>query len=124
MNNKRLGTAFERKMCEVLAEKGYWVHFISPDARGAQPFDIIAVRDNSAMAIDCKTCKDHIFRVDRLEDNQCMAFGKWTDCGNIESYIAVLYNDKIYMIGFWELQWNEKIDLDKRVAWHDISGEV
>lgn len=121
MNNKKLGTEFERKMCEVLAEKGYWVHFISPDARGAQPFDIIAVRDNQAMAIDCKTCKDHIFRVGRLEDNQIMAFRKWSDCGNYEAYIAVLYNGKIYMIDYQELEHYEKIDLDKRVAWHDIS---
>ena len=38
MNNKKKGTAFEKEMCDLLAIKGYWVHFIAPDARGAQPF--------------------------------------------------------------------------------------
>ena len=55
MNNKRRGTEFERQMCDILAKKGYWVHFIVPDARGAQPFDIIACRDGRPVAIDCKT---------------------------------------------------------------------
>ena len=50
MNNKIIGTAFEKEMCELLANRGYWVHFITPDNRGAQPFDIIAVKDGKAFA--------------------------------------------------------------------------
>lgn len=30
MNNKRLGTEFEQKMCGLLADEGWWVYFIEP----------------------------------------------------------------------------------------------
>ena len=39
MNNKKLGTEFEREAVTLLSQKGYWVHFITPDSRGSQPFD-------------------------------------------------------------------------------------
>lgn len=113
MNNKRLGNSFERFMCNYLSDKGYWVHFISPDKRGAQPFDIIAVRDDVPVAIDCKTCKDHIFRIGRLEDNQICAFDKWLSCGNRMAYIAVMHDDRLYMIYYSQLKILGSIDLDK-----------
>lgn len=113
MNNKKLGTEFEKRMVDVLSKKGYWVHFMSPDNRGAQPFDIIAVKGGIAFAIDCKTSKDHIFRIDRLEDNQMMAFTKWMACENSVPYIAVLYNDEIHMIKYTDLLKYGKIDLEK-----------
>lgn len=89
MNNKKLGTEFEKQMCRYLAKAGYWVHFIQPDSRGAQPFDIIAVKNNEAYAIDCKTNSEPIFRMDRLEDNQVLAFARWEMCGNNVPLIAV-----------------------------------
>ncbi len=117
MNNKKLGTRFEQVMCKALAEKGFWVHFISPDARGAQPFDIIAVRDDLAVAIDCKTCEDHIFRISRLEDNQVNAFDLWRARGNSLAYIAVFHKEKIYMINYTDLKRDKNIQLDKIEAW-------
>lgn len=113
MNNKKLGTEFEKAMVDLLAKQGYWVHFIFPDKRGAQPFDIIAVKDCMAVAIDCKTCKDHMFRLGRLEPNQIMAFEKWIACGNDAAYLAVLYKDEIYMISYERLKTEGSIDLDK-----------
>lgn len=113
MNNKKLGMEFEKRMVDLLAKQGYWVHFISPDNRGSQPFDIIAVKDCFAVAIDCKTCKDHYFRLGRLEENQIMAFEKWLACGNLTPYVAVLYNSNIYMIEYERLRRELKIDLDK-----------
>ena len=100
MNNKTLGTAFECRMCELLALKGYWVHFIVPDARGAQPFDIIAVKNGKAIAIDCKTCVADMFNINRLEDNQIMAFEKWLSVGNSEPIIAVEHKEEIYIIPY------------------------
>ena len=111
INNKKLGTAFERELCEILGEKGYWVHFISPDSRGAQPFDIIAVKAGMALAIDCKTSVKHIFPFSRLEDNQVYAFEKWIACGNDEPMIAVKYQDNIYMIPYSKLKEELKINL-------------
>lgn len=113
MNNKKLGTSFEKRICEIYAQNGYWVHFISPDARGSQPFDIIAVKNGHVTVFDCKTCKDHIFRISRLEDNQIMAFEKWIDCGNGIPWIAVEHDERIYMISYTRLKIEQKIDLDK-----------
>jgi len=113
MNNKKLGTAFEKRMVDYLSQRGYWVHFISPDNRGSQPFDIIAVKDGLALALDCKTCKDKIFRISRLEENQIMAFEKWLTCGNANPFIAVEHDDRIIMIDYCELKQKGKIDLEK-----------
>lgn len=113
MNNKKLGDEFEKSMVKLLAKQGYWAHFITPDKRGSQPFDIIAVKDGFAVAIDCKTCKDHIFRLGRLEENQIMAFEKWLKCGNDAAYLAVSHNDAIYMIPYKRLKEEGSIDLDK-----------
>lgn len=111
MNNKTLGTAFERRMCELLALKGYWVHFIVPDARGAQPFDIIAVKNEKAIAIDCKTCVADTFNISRLEDNQIMAFEKWLNVGNSEPIIAVEHKDGIYIIPYIDIKVQKSVKI-------------
>lgn len=112
MNNKTLGTAWERECCEILRTMGYWVHFIVPDSRGAQPFDIIAVKDNKAKAIDCKTSVKAIFSISRLEDNQIYAFDKWLDCGNEMPEIWIKYNDKLYVVYYTELKEKRKVLLE------------
>lgn len=110
MNNKRLGTAFEKKLCAWLCHRGWWVHFLSPDHTGSQPFDVIAVKDGKALAIDCKTSAKPIFNISRLEDNQVMAFEKWIACGNEMPLLAVEYNEKIYLIRYDELK-QKNVDL-------------
>ena len=97
MNNKKIGTEFEKYVCKILKYMGYWVHFIAPDSRGAQPFDIIAVKNGMAVAIECKTldAKQKYFSIDRIEENQRMAFERWIACGNLEPTIAVLHGDRI-----------------------------
>lgn len=122
MNNKELGNSFENEMVELLAKKEWWAHFITPDRRGAQPFDIIAVRDGIPIAIDCKTSKDHIFRISRLEDNQVLGFTKWLACGNTMAYIAVLHDECVYLIYYKQLEKEGKVDLKKMEAWeHGVS---
>lgn len=95
MNNKKLGTEFEQEFCKILADNGYWVHFISPDRTGSQPFDIIAVKSGKAYAFDCKTCESDRFNISRLEDNQIMAFEKWIRCGNIDPIIAIKWRGTV-----------------------------
>lgn len=124
MNNKRLGMGFEREVCEQLRKDGYWVHFITPDARGAQPFDIVAARYGVAFAIDCKTSKEHIFRIDRLEDNQIMAFEKWLACGNTEPFLFVKYNDDIKLVAYSTLKSLSKINLDTCQSYFGIMGGI
>lgn len=111
MNNKKLGTAWEKECCEILQNLGYWVHFITPDSRGAQPFDIIAVKNGRAKAIDCKTSEKDTFPFSRLEDNQVYAFEKWLACGNDMPEIWIKYNNKLYVVCYWELKEKRKIEL-------------
>lgn len=115
MNNKKIGTKFERYFCSYLSVNGWWVHFISPDRRGAQPFDIVAVRNDVPVAIDCKTCFDKIFRLDRLEDNQKTAFSHWISKGNSRAYIIILHQSSVYAIRFERIFREKKIDLSKEL---------
>ena len=119
MNNKRLGTEFEREVCDILNRAGWWVHFMSPDARGAQPFDIIAVKHRCAVAIDCKTSASKIFKIDRLEDNQIMAFDKWITCGNVPPVVFVKHAGKIRLVPYGVLKMLKKIDLSKTDEYSD-----
>ena len=119
MNNKKLGTDFEKEMCELLAQGGFWVHFIEPDRRGAQPFDIVAARCERAYAIDCKTCVAGTFNISRLEDNQIMAFTRWIACGNYMPFVAVKHKDVIYMIDFATLQENGSVKLNGEVLTYE-----
>lgn len=100
MNNKKLGTSFEREFCQIMADRGYWVHFISPAPNGGQPFDVIAVKNGQAYAFDCKTSVNDWFSINRLEDNQICAFERWMECGNPEPELAVKYRGRIYILPY------------------------
>lgn len=117
MNNKQLGTEFEREMLAKFSEHGWWAHFISPDNRGAQPFDIIAVKDGVAVAGDCKTCKLKSFALRRLEQNQIMAFLKWEKCGNRHSFIFVKHKDEIRLIPFKEVYERGRVSINDFPSW-------
>ena len=112
MNNKKLGTEFEREVVKLLSQKGYWVHFITPDARGSQPFDIIASKDNNPIAVDCKTSATKWFNISRLEDNQVTAFELWLNRGNKHAFVFIKYNDKIYCIPYLMLKGLKRINLE------------
>lgn len=111
MNNKVLGTQFERKICDILSKMGFWVHFISPDNRGAQPFDIIAAKNGRVIAGDCKTSKEKSFPISRLEDNQIMAFEKWMACGNGAPFIFILHDEEIYIMPYTMLKGRTKVNI-------------
>lgn len=117
MNNKRIGMEFENEMLEKLSQKGWWVHFINPDNSGAQPFDLIAVKNETAIAADCKTCKSKTFSISRLEYNQVMAFNKWLACGNECPIIFVKHNDEVYLIPFTDLISKGKVRISDFPSW-------
>lgn len=114
MNNKYIGTAFEKRVCDIFKNRGYWVHFISPDARGAQPFDIIAVKDGKARAIECKTLSDNLrsFSIKRLEDNQVNAFDYWKSKGNGDPLIFIEHCGHVHVVSWTELKAYKKVDLE------------
>lgn len=121
MNNKRIGTDFEREFCKILAENGFWVHFITPDRTGSQPFDVIAVKSGNAYAFDCKTCEASTFSINRLEDNQIMAFDKWLKCGNENAYIAIKHKDKIYIAPYLKIITMKSVRISEMIMFDDWS---
>lgn len=117
MNNKSLGSKFEKDFAEYLSNKKYWVHFIEGAAHtGAQPCDIIAIKRDCVELYDCKTLnnKNGLFPLSRIEENQRLAFQRIRECQNTKSTfaLAILWNDDIYFIDFDNIDFNKKsIDL-------------
>ena len=116
VHNKVLGNNFEKEMAQILKDKGFWVHLITP-ARytGSQPADIIAVKDNKTILIDCKTCSTNLFPLSRVEQNQRLAYKRFKECGNTEYFLAIKYDEKIYLVPL------EVIDFDKKYI--DLKNE-
>ena len=116
-NVKQIGTAFEREVVELLSKPPFdaWVHFITPDERGAQPFDIIAVKNCIAYAIECKTLdmRRRWFTLDRLEDNQIMAFNLWKKKNNTEPLIFVKHGEEIKVVSYSYLLEHLKVDMNQ-----------
>lgn len=110
-NVKKIGSDFEHELVNELSRRGYWVHFLVPDRSGKQPFDVLAVKDGTAYAIDCKTCVDHVFRISRLEDNQRTSFDYWLSRGNTEPMLMVKHEDVVYKVPYLYLKEHKKINL-------------
>lgn len=99
MNNKIIGNKFEKELAEILSKEGYWVTSITPKQHiGSQPCDLIAIKNNKTILIDCKTSKTHLFPISRIEENQWQAYKKYKKCGNKNFVIAIKYENKIYII--------------------------
>lgn len=111
MNNKKLGTEFENEFCKMLAACGFWVHFMTPSASGSQPCDIVAAKDGEAYLFDCKTCKDDVFEINKLEYNQIFAFYVFKKAGNKNCYVAVKHNEKVYILPYELLEKEKKLEL-------------
>jgi len=116
LNNKRLGSSFEKEYAEILSNKGYWVTFLFPREHiGSQPCDLIAIKDDRPILIDCKTCKSSLFPISRIEENQRLAFRKYRKCGNTKFILAIKQGNKVYEIDMKEIDFTQKsIDLEGR----------
>lgn len=100
MSNRSEGTAFEGILCDTLAKNGFWAHNMAQKASG-QPADVIAVKNNTAVLIDCKICSKDYFRLDRIEENQESAMNIWMMCKNYFAYFAVRLPDgSTYMVPY------------------------
>ena len=91
MNNRKRGTTFERELCQVLANHGFWAHNLAQNSAG-QPFDVIAARNGRTHVIDCKLCS-HGFALDRIEENQRNAMTLWQETGNGHGWFALETGD-------------------------------
>ena len=94
-NNQERGKDLEQRFMKYLRSLGYWVHFMHPAPDGSQPFDIIACKGcvNTGQAVlhafDCKTLKGKRFPLDRVEDNQRMAFQLLNSKGIHNTYFII-----------------------------------
>ena len=104
--DKMTGKNGEQVLAQDLNAKGFWVKLIPNDARGAQPFDIIAVRQKLVLMLDSKVCGQKRFPMERVEDNQWLAFEKAAKrtCACIG--LICWYNGKFYYIPYSQLRVN------------------
>ena len=98
MSNRSSGVKFEYELCQLLSEHGWWSHDMTQNQTG-QPADVIAVKNDIAVLIDCKICKRNYFSLSRVEPNQEAAMKHWGECGNLYCFFALKLSDgSIYMI--------------------------
>lgn len=102
-SNRKLGNSFENELCGLLADNGWWSHNLAQNQIG-QPADVIAVKNNISVLIDCKVCQNNRFPLSRVEGNQEGAMTLWEARGNEHCYFAMkLADDSIYMVSFDDL---------------------
>lgn len=83
---------------------------------GSQPCDIIAIQNNVATLIECKNLesKSGRFDLNRIEQNQWLAYRKLRQCNSSNMVIAILWNNNVYFINFDLLGYFDKnINLNK-----------
>ena len=99
---------FEQKFCKWAQDDGWWALNIPRSRAGQQPFDVIAVKGACVLAVDCKvTGGKHLrFPLDRVEDNQWLAFSSiMSKSNNVLCGIAVWMNQysQMFFIPYHEL---------------------
>ena len=83
---------------------------------GSQPCDIIAIQNNVATLIECKNLesKSGRFNLNRIEQNQWLAYRKLRQCNSSNMVVAILWNNNVYFINFDLLGYFDKsINLNK-----------
>lgn len=102
------GQQFETKLCDILSQYGWWCLNIPRSRGGAQPFDIIAIKkingNNVVFAIDCKVCSTDRLPLERIEDNQWLAFEDITSKTDCNAVIAAYYDGDIWIIFYDDLR--------------------
>jgi Holliday junction resolvase len=110
MTNKKLGNDFEAEFCKMLFDKGFWVMNVTQNQSG-QPADVIAARNGKVYLIDCKVCSGRGFAFSRIEENQALSMTLWEQCGNGDGWFALLFENEIYLIEYWEMEMLQKLCL-------------
>lgn len=112
LNNKRIGTKFEKEFANLLGKKGYFVTMLTPKTHtGVQPFDLIACKNNIVYCFECKTLhsKYKRFPLSRIEENQRLSFKRLQQTGNTNYYVIINYNNQeIYKIPFAKIDFRQK----------------
>lgn len=118
------GAEFERYIANLFYKNGFWVLRIPKNERGAQPFDILAIKGNTIYALDCKVCAKKSFPIDRIEDNQWISMEVIKQRTEAVAGFVIYHSDKIYFITYEEAAKSScvSIVLDDNHLWK-IKGE-
>lgn len=93
-SNATLGADTEKALAELLAGGGWFCAIIPRGAGGAQPFDILAVKDGGfTIGLDAKRSQDGKFRCSRVEANQFTAMDKLEEVGSMGFFAVFLVKD-------------------------------
>lgn len=84
------GQQFQRKLCQLLAARGFWAYETINKPSG-QPVDVIAARSDQVSIIECKVTQTDRFPFSRVEDNQITAIEHFAKCGNTSSWFAFYF---------------------------------
>lgn len=108
------GRKFEEALCKYFAEKDYYVIYNEKGVAGSQPVDIVIIKNNIATMIEAKNLENHngIFNLDRVEQNQVLAYNRYRECQNYNFVLAIYHDNKVWFIDFGLLPlYNKSIDL-------------
>lgn len=97
------GNQLEIYAVHTLSNNGWWALRIPRNHSGAQPFDIIAVKGERVLALDCKACADLKFDIKRVEDNQWTAFEVMQKRTKAVIGILAENNGVLYFISYFDL---------------------
>jgi len=102
LSNKKEGNNFEAEFTELAGSKGFWAHRMTANVDG-QPADVIICKNNIPILVDCKDCKNNIFKLSRIEENQELAMIKWIEKGNKYALFALKVSSEVYIIPYEKL---------------------
>jgi len=99
LSNKKAGNDFEDQFAELAGSKGFWAHRMTANVDG-QPADVIICKNNVPILVDCKDCKNNVFKLSRIEENQELAMTKWIEQGNKYALFALKIENDVWLIPF------------------------
>lgn len=120
-NAKRLdlGNATERKVCDFLAQHGWWATRLSKSQNGSQPCDVVALKEERSLLLDGKHCEKGYLPTGRIESNQITCFTLASQKG-IKCGFACEYNGILYYIDWSEIDLNKPAQqLERRLEDED-----
>ena len=104
------GRKFEEELCDYFSSQGYYVIYNEKGITGAQPCDIVIIKNNIAILVEAKNLdnKSGIFNLDRIEQNQVLAYNKFRSCKNTNFILAIKWKNNIWLIDFGLLPYYQK----------------
>ena len=82
-SNESEGALWEKEVIEHYRSDGWMAIFFPKSPDGGQPCDIIALKDEEALLIECKVCTTDNLYLGRIEDNQLATMRLAEKTGNI-----------------------------------------